>query len=360
MNKQEKEFFFQLCQFCDIDKEKIKTLIEKGAATPNVLGQLFFNRMSAIAYGVLEDCNCLDKLNREFRNSLFSAYKINTEKNKSFFICVKRLAEILKKHEGKYAMLKGALLCGIYPTGFRTSNDIDILVHPNNVSEIGNTLLESGFRQGYVRNNLFIPATRKEVIESRMMRGETVPYILEVNLPQMNYLEVDLNFSLDYKNGDPSVIENLIDKAQKTNTKGIDIMTLEKWDFFIHLCNHLYKEATTYPWIKMKRDMTLYKYCDIYFIINQLSEKETETLLSRIQETNMNILCSCVILWTHGLLKINNQTALDFATKTLWQNPDLLNKVTDPASKKDFVYSIKNVRDRFFYQNREKILKEVV
>lgn len=359
MTKKEKELFFLLCRFWNADKRRLEKLLEKGAATPDVLGQLFFNRMQGIAYGVLKENDCLGKVNREFRNSLASAYERNAEKNFSFFLCVKKLSEILREQEGKYAMLKGALLCGTYPAGYRTSNDIDLLVHPEHVTDIGNALLAAGFRQGHLRNNLFIPATRKEIIESKMMRGETVPYVLEVNLPEMQFLEVDLNFSLDYKNGNPSMVKELIARTRKVSIDGINIMTLGKGDFFIHLCNHLYKEATTYPWVKMKRDMTLYKYCDIYFLLNRLSEKDTEILLSRMKEIEMQDLCSCVILWTHALFGVTNQRALDFAMDTLAENPDLLHRVTDPSKRKDFLYEVKDVQERFFHKNREKILQEV-
>ena len=256
-------------------------------------------------------------------------------------------------------MLKGALLCSVYPEGYRTSNDIDLLVHPNDVTKIGKTLSGFGFRQGNVRNGLFIPATRREIIESRMMRGETVPYILDVNLPGMPFLEVDLNFSLEYKNSDPKIIEELIKNSGTISVKGADLVTLGKGDFLIHLCNHLYKEATTYPWVKMKRDMTLYKYCDIYYLVNRLSDKETDILLSRIKETEMEKICSCVILWAHGLLEITNQKALDFALENLWHTPDQLHYVTDPAANKDYLYDIKDIRERFFRQDREKHLKEV-
>lgn len=102
-------------------------------------------------------------------------------------------------------MLKGAYLCAHYPDGYRTSNDVDLLVLPKDVTTIGNLLARSGFRQGNIRNGEFIPATRQEIIESKMMRGETVPYIKEVDLTFMKFFKVDINFSLDYKNGNGNV-----------------------------------------------------------------------------------------------------------------------------------------------------------
>ncbi len=198
MKKQEKELFKALCSFKakEFDEDLLK------AATPGVLGCLFFNRMQAIAYGVLKEYGLLGKVNREFRNSLKGAYEQNLEKNRSLFWCINHVEEALSKCGAKYAMLKGAYLCKAYPEGFRTSNDIDLLVHPKDVTEIGNALLSAGFKQGNVRNGSFIPATRKEIIESKMMRGETVPYIKEIGISGMQFLEVDINFSLDYKPGD--------------------------------------------------------------------------------------------------------------------------------------------------------------
>ena len=286
MTESEKELFFYLCRFSDVNEDRLNELLDHGA-TPHVLGQLFFNRMQGIAYGVLKNAGLLGKVNREVRNSLAAAHRVNIEKNQSFNYCLQYLSNVLAEQKGKYAMLKGALLCGTYPAGYRTSNDIDLLVRAKDVTAIGESLSEAGFQQGHVRNNVFIPATRKEIIESRMMRGETVPYILEINLPGMKFLEVDINFSLDYKNGDEELLSDLLDHAKEVRVNGIDIITLSSEDFFIHLCNHLYKEATTYPWVKMKRDMTLYKYCDIYLLLNKFSEEETQMLVKRIQEMKM-------------------------------------------------------------------------
>lgn len=179
MNKNEKELFKSLCSYKS--ESFNESLLD--AATPAVLGHLFFNRMQAIAYGTLEKHGLLGKVNREFRNSLKGAYEQNREKNKSFFRCAEYIEDILSRCGCLYAMLKGAYLCKRYPEGYRTSNDIDLLVHPSDVTEIGNVLSEAGFRQGNVRGGKFVPASRKEIIESKMLRGETVPYIIEVSLP---------------------------------------------------------------------------------------------------------------------------------------------------------------------------------
>ena len=255
MREKEKQLFKALCKFKDKFTEP--SLIE--CATPNVLGHLFFHRMQGIAYGVLKENGFLGNVNREFRNSLGAAYEQNVQRNESFKKCISMLCEILNQDECKVAMLKGAYLCTHYPDGYRTSNDVDLLVHPKDVTAIGSRLFDAGFRQGNVRNGEFVAATRQEIIESKMLRGETVPYIKEVNLPFMKFFEVDINFSLDYKSGDEGTLSDMLSRVSIKNEKELSIPTLDDADFFIHLCTHLYKEATTLAWIKMHRDMTLYK-----------------------------------------------------------------------------------------------------
>ena len=79
MKYKEKELFKSLCSF---KEEKFdESLLED--ATPAVLGHLFFNRMQAIAFGTLKKHDLLGKVNREFRNSLKSAYNQNVLKSQN-------------------------------------------------------------------------------------------------------------------------------------------------------------------------------------------------------------------------------------------------------------------------------------
>lgn len=358
MNKIEKQLFWELCSFIKPNKHKLKLLLNEGA-TPEVLGQLFFNRMQAVAYGVLKESELLHELNREFRNSLAYAYQQNVEKNKSFFQCIDIINKALSKQKNKYAMLKGALLCGLYPSGYRTSNDIDLLVHPKDLTEISNALTIAGFRQGNIKNGKFNQATRNEIIESKMTRGETIPYILEVNLPYMPHLEVDINFSLDYKNSNAQTLESMLSKVKEFDAGDNKILTLDKYDFFIHLCCHLYKEATTLPWVNMKRDMTLYKFCDIYMLLNKFTPTEIKELFTRAKELGTADICSCAIVWTSCLFSIPCNYSQEYANNMLFNNASVLDEVISPSEHKLFIYTEKNIRKRFFAKDRKLLLKEV-
>lgn len=355
MKQKERELFKSLCSF---KSEKFnEKLLE--VATPNVLGHLFFNRMQAIAYGTLKKHNLLGKVSREFRNSLKGAYDQNIEKNRSFFWSVQYLEDVLSKCQCRYAMLKGAYLCRWYPDGYRTSNDIDLLVHPKNVTEIGKALIEAGFAQGNICNGKFVPASRKEIIESKIMRGETVPYIKEINIPGMQYLEVDLNFSLDYKPGDTALLDEMMKNTVIEEKPDFYVRTLRQDDFFIHLCSHLYKEATTLPWVEMMRDMTLYKYCDIYMLLNDAAKDHIDFLFKRAKELCMEKVCAFAVLQMSELFVFENEYAVEVANSILNDDPNFIHTVVSPKEKKMYIFTEKDIEERFFAENRKAFLQEV-
>ena len=355
MKEQERQLFKTLCKF----KNAFAHISLTEFATPAVLGHLFFNRMHGIAYDTLKRNGCLGKVNREFRNSLEAAFNQNVQKNQSFHQCISILSDILLASDCKVAMLKGAYLCAHYPDGYRTANDVDLLVLPQDVTAIGNLLTASGFMQGNVRNGEFIPATRQEIIESKMTRGEVAPYVKEVNLPFMRFFEVDINFSLDYKNGDHDILSDMLSNVCIKKEHGLLIPTLDDTNFFIHLCAHLYKEATTLPWIEMNRDMTLYKYCDIYMLLSEMTDAELQRIFARAAELGMEKVCAYAVLETMGLFDTDNPFAYGIANVVLEDDPDFCLRVISPKDKKVLKYQTADVTERFFMEARAKDLKEV-
>lgn len=355
MTEKEIKLFKELCKFQSDSFDK--ALID--AATPEVWGHIFNNRMQGIAYGVLKKHGLLNQVNREIRNALKSAHEQNMEKNSNLFKEIVYISNILNQCNCKYAMLKGAYLCKLYPEGYRTSNDIDILTMPKDVTKVGDALLRAGFKQGYIRNEVFVPATREEIIGSRIMRGECIPYIKETNLLNKKFLEVDINFSLDYKNSPTYVLEQMLIKSGIREIDGLSVPTLSSSDFFIHLCNHLYKEATTLPWIEMQRDMTLYKYCDIYLLLTSMSDKELTRLFDRAKHLGMDKVCAFAIYQTIELFDISNKQVRQFVKMTLQQDFEFLLRVISPKDKKSYRFVEKDIWKRFLSTNRKVLLEEI-
>ena len=356
MTKYEKHLFLKLCSFVSPDKEVIEKLIEKGAATPEVLGYLFANRMAGVAYGVLEKTELLSGVDREFRNSLKGAWELNEKLNANFFGCVKYISAQLDSCGVPYALLKGAYLCGKYPSGYRTSNDIDVLINPEDVGKVSTRLKLAGFKQGYVRNGKLVEATRQQIIESKMTRGETVPFVKAIKLPHINYMEVDLNFSLDYKNNENTSVRKMLEHTQTVTVRNTKVRTLSTEDFMLHLCAHLYKEATTVPWMKMKRDMTFYKYSDIYMLIREMDDEAQSKLITAANESGFEKELAYCLNSINSFFKMPDGRLTEYIEGR--ENDDL-NYVIEPAEKKLYKYTENDVVKRFFSKDRMKLISEV-
>ena len=354
--RDEQIFILQVCNFINPDEKKIMQLLSLPLDYPYVLGQLLFNRMGAIAYYTLKNCNVLHKLNREFRNTLKSIYEVGIEKTRSMKKAIKFMSSILSDDKFPYAVLKGSFLVDEYPEGLRTSNDIDFLIEQENISFLSGKLKNEGFIQGNIKNDSFSPSSRKEIIMSRMNRGETVPYIKKINYTKMEFLEIDINFSLDYKATSNENIAQLLNNRQLMNS---GLYTLSLADFIIHLCVHLYKEATTYSWVKMNRDLSIYKFFDIYFLLFMyLNEELCNQLIEKIIEYDLKKECYYSFLYSSQLFELKNYMFENMINAIKPEKMDFLQIIIDPGTNQVLKYD-ESFIDWLFCSNRKEKLYEV-
>jgi hypothetical protein len=232
-----------------------------------------------------------------------------------------------------------------------------VLIAPEDVGKVSVRLKMAGFKQGYLKNGVFIPATRQQIIESKMTRGETVPFVKEIKLPFVKFLEVDLNFSLDYKNSNDDTLKRMLSNTRLVSVESAKIRTLDKNDFILHLCAHLYKEATTVPWIRMKRDMTFYKYADLYLMLGELDQTESRDLVSVAGHMKLQKELAYCLTSLDSFYGIENNVLIDYL-KTIKKAE--LGIVFAPSEKKEYYYIEQNPQKRFFSKNRMTLLREVL
>ncbi len=354
MTTDEKNLVLSLAAFADDENDFLPSLASR-ASTPEVLGQLMFNRIGAIAYGTLMQHGMCGVLNREFRNPLRHAYEYNLISAERYRKSVANVAKICADSGVPHAFLKGAVLCEIYPDGYRSANDIDILVGSHDVTALGRALRNSGFRQGYLRGGVFRSATREEIIGSRMNRGETVPYVFG---PDGNgaYTEVDLNYSLDFKAPRRGIVEDMLSRAGNQPFAPNAPVTLDMSDFFIHLCLHLYKEASTYSWLRMGRDLSLYKFCDVYLAILTMGETGAAEALVRADKYGVADAVACVIVWTGLLFRSLPRRVFESAMDTLAEDFAILDRVIDPERHIEYEYFERDIVKRLFSRDRTSLL----
>lgn len=360
--RNEIDFTLSLCQYVKPNQDKINALINDGLDYPYILGQLLYNRVGGAAYYTLQNLSLLGKMNREFRNTLKTVYDTNVIKCESFKKALDYLGEVFKDADFSYALLKGSYLVNLYPLGLRTSNDIDILSKYEDSTRISELLMKNGFIQGNVRNGEIEKASRAEIISSQINRGETVPFVKEINLPYVRFLEIDINFSLDFKpEHDKNIVGILLDNAvPEIKTACGTMYTLAPEDFLIQLCVHLYKEATVYSWVNFGRDQGLYKYLDIYlFIITFSGTISSTSFIERIKKFGLEKECFYALHGAGELFDACNTAELNELLKTIQPDDNsFINEIINPIDKKRYRHDV-SFKDWVFCGKRRELLYEV-
>lgn len=325
-----------------IDKtNKLRDLIEGGLDYPYILGHLLYNRLGGGAYYTLDRHSLFGGLSREFVNTLRTVYRANRVKCSSYNLALEYIDGVFANINFPYALLKGSYLSRLYPKGVRTSNDIDVLIDRKNSSDLAKVLAKFGFVQGYVRNGKFTKATRAQIILSQLNRGESVPFVKELKLNGMKFLELDINFSLDYKpESDKKIVSKMLKDAEKIiKTFFGYLYALCPEDFLIQLCVHLYKEASIYNWVEMGRDQGLYKYLDIYLLSCLKTDKVlNKTLVDKIKEYGLEKECYYALSGTSELFGMSYGADIIESIKP--EDTSFINEIYKPDDKKVYRFDM--------------------
>lgn len=327
-----------------------------------LLGQICINRLGGLAYyRLIRDANVLDGIPNEYLKVLSSVYQSNLIRTEKYLENLKHISVLFADANFKHAFLKGAFLSSkLYPKGLRVSNDIDILVMQKDISSCQKILTDNGFIQGQERGSEIIPASRIEIINSRMNYGETIPFHKKYN---NSIITLDINFSLDYKpEEDAILIENMLDSVTLIDIgDGDSIHTMDTVHFLIHLCCHLYKEATTYEWLNFRSDLTLYKFVDICAFIDVYgSEKIFKNLIITILELNLVKECYYTFENTATIFpRMRDILGFEDMLKNI-KPVDLgfMKQLIKPKEGKIYEHSM-SFKDWFFCEDREIALKSV-
>jgi hypothetical protein len=323
----------------------------------NILGQIIMNRVAGIAYDKIE----LKNLHSEAKKALKQNKDVNVALNLLFERNLCYMSKILGSADFQYALLKGAYLTPfLYEIGHRTSNDIDILVADENVSKVQKLLLNNGFVQGHLSaQGDIVLATRKEIIDSKMNNGETVPFLKQID---GEVLEVDVNFSLDFKPmQDNRIVSEMLSVAVDVEKGDLHFKTLRFDDFLIHLCCHLYKEAATLDWVTTRRDLMLYKFSDINVFAHRNGNAQYfDSLVKRIQYFGLEK--ECYYTFENSSIIYPNLNKIEgfLAAKETIKPSDLrfMARIVYPREKRLFQHHM-SFTDWFFCPDRIARLEEI-
>ena len=261
------QFANMLCK--DLNWNKIIIYAVKN----KVIGLLWRNIMQISPHYLLK--GEIDKLFRFY-------YEGNIIRNNILITEKEKLASTFKRNEVEFVPLKGAFLIpNIYKDyGSRTMNDLDILILPERIETVKKILSEAGYLQGDydVLTGKVNPITRNKELLYKMKMNNLYAFKKKINNPIINFIDIDVCFNIDLK-----IRDNMAERMLKRSRVEGDNTILKPCDFFMHLCSHLYKEATNAMWIQLEKDIALIKFCDVReFYLRYMNKKEVEKLLTTI------------------------------------------------------------------------------
>ena len=350
-----------------------------------ILGFLELNKIGGYFFHKTKDYEI--KLPQSAERKLSQVLKIQSERNRFMRKYIQDIGDELRYEKLRFAFLKGSVLSNtnfrfseksfscmalpeetkqtyrrqagepFYGEGERVSNDIDLLVEQKDISAISEVLKNMGFVQGYYdfRESKIVPLPRAEILSRRMNRGETAPFVLETDDPCVPFVEVDINFSLDYL---PNSHEEMLHAVLKDslcyagNIQG-GIRSLRADDFFLHLIMHQYKESVLYSMVQRSKDTELYKLLDIYLFIKrgyiELSDLHNKVKKYGLERPVYSVMSSISELFSDFHFS-------DYAS--MFQPKDGEDEVVDPPTGRKFVWE-KPLSERINFFDKECFLREV-
>lgn len=357
--KCEKEMKEKLLLIADATYSGEKIKIEPTDSQEFLMGWIIMNRCSSIAYKNLD----LETIHRDNLMALNVLKSSDEKRAKIFQKNLFSISKLLETVDFNYSFLKGAFLStALYKLGDRTSKDFDILIESKNVSALQKILLADGFVQGWpgADDQSIIAATRRQIIESRMNFGETVPFIKIVDgVP----VSVDVNFSVDFKPDEGvGLVPKLLNNVEEVSGEGFEFKSLSKVDFLIHLCCHLYKEATTYDWVKSRRDLDIYKFSDINVFLQKFGGADFfENLAQHIKEYGIEK--ECYYTFKNASMIFPKINDIENFGKCLIEiepeNLDYMKEIIYPREKKMYYYN-ESFLDWLMSNDRTSLLKEKI
>lgn len=280
MIKKEHNAVLEIVKFDNKKKKTDKLLAVLEDKTLNwieILGCLCYHRVAGLAYEVI---NAVDVRKLDFP-VFFTLYMIHQSQSIRTMLQkehIRSISSALREANIEHVFLKGSVLSStIYPVGTRAFNDIDILVSKKSIQKVKKVLYELCFLQGKYdyKKGVVDEFDQDTITKSINTRGEMAPFVKIVNEKTIRTIDVDVNFSLDWKpdGSDEAVNYFLNERVLIPVDNSFSIYSLKKEHLFIHLCIHFYKDAALIDIVKKRKVLDLYKFVDIYTFIQTYFEK---------------------------------------------------------------------------------------
>jgi hypothetical protein len=240
-------------------RQSIINIIAKGKPVIDI-SDLFFKHKCYYLLG-------LSSLTPEQKNKLDMILAINEINHKTNYLCLKNVFKIMANEN--YAIVKGAVFskAAYFQPNMRTSLDIDLMIHPFQITHIKDIFLANGFTQGKIKEKKVVPNQRKETVFYTSNSHQLAPFVAPTGNKLCPFVNVDLNFSIIWgESKKPIDMDFVLSELKDEIIYGQAIKKLSPEMEFIHLCLHHYKDLNSIYLIS-KGNIKLSLFSDIFFFI---------------------------------------------------------------------------------------------
>ena len=339
------------------NKEEIIQLMKQKLNWFKILEYAIRHKVAPLMYKNLRDIELLKEIPYEIGRLLNTYYYATKERNIYLGEETKKFIKLCEESNVKCSILKGAYLipCVYKDMGIRTTHDIDCLVSKSDKKIVTKIMNSMGYYQGEFSDDrkTFTPIDRKIEILWNMRMHNFYPYMKKVDSPFVDLAVFDISFALDFKLKTDLVTDMLNNLVYNPEC---NMYMLNKIHFFIHLCNHLYKEATTTMYILENNDLNLIKFCDVREYI--LQKMDEDSLNEAIVFAKKNEIEKCLYFCLYFLKVIYNDGYEDGLIEKIGDlDKKVLNEFGEDEYNNPQIY-VKTFWERFFSFDNSDEIKE--
>ena len=206
------------------------------------------NRLES--YILLHQVNTLC-FNKKISSSLLYRYAETVKNNVKIKRDIEYINSIFKDKLLNYVFVKGAFfITYIYDIGIRETKDIDLVIEAQDLDKVSYLLKSRNFVQRINTRDGYRDANRLEIQFALMNNREVIPFCKAYS-DELIWLDI-----------------NLYDDC-KMEKNAVQLHTFSITENIIYHCLELYKELKSYLYVATEKNIGLYKFCDLYLLINK-------------------------------------------------------------------------------------------
>lgn len=244
------------------------------------------NKVVGFVYYNLDKYNLLYKLPKQIIRLIRFYCTGNDFRNKAYIQEFSRIATKFDETGIFYAPLKGIhFLSNIYKDKpVRSLNDIDCMIDYEQYKTVKQIMQSEGYEQTEYDDirKAHVPISRKKAVFWNLHMNNSYPFRKSIGDIFCERINFDFCFGIDKNNR--KIVSDMLSRKGKNKQ-------LSSYDFFIHLCAHLYKEAVNDMWIWSGSDNNLVKFTDIReYSIKYMTENDFNMALDIAEEAGGSLL----------------------------------------------------------------------